>query len=417
MFLLPALLLLGFLVVYPIVYSVIRSLFDASGGTFVGADNYVGVFQGRDNLIAVRNTAIWVVVAPTVVTIAGLLFAVLTERVRWATAFKLVVFMPMAISFLASGVIFRMVYQQDPEQGVANAAMVAIHDTFAKDTSYPGAGTRGGGEQPVREEAGGVVTVGSFSAGQSALVPLVKVKPEYLPQDAEPAAPPPAAEPGRLSGTVWFDFTKGGGGRPNAVDGSESGLPGVKVEAVRGGEVVATATTNADGTFTMADVPDGTYTIRLPAGNFTEAYRGAEWLGGTLVTPAIIVSYLWVWSGFAMVLIAAGLAAIPRDALEAARVDGATEWQVFRRVTIPLLMPVLMVVVVTLTINVLKVFDLVYIIGGGDPKASVLALEMWTESFGGGNDQGAGSAIAVLLFVLVVPAMLFNIRRMRQERT
>lgn len=414
-FLLPALVLLGFLVVYPIVYSVIRSLFDAPGDTFVGADNYTGVFQGRENLIAVRNTAIWVVVAPTVVTIVGLLFAVLTERIRWSTMFKLVVFMPMAISFLASGVIFRLVYQQDPDKGVANAAMVAIHDTFAKDTSYPGAGPRGG-DQPVRAEAGGVVTVDSFSGGQSALVPLVKVKPEYLPKDAEPAAQPPSAEPGQLTGTVWFDFTKGGGGQPNAPNAGESGLPGIKVEAVRDGTVVATATTGADGTFTMAKVPDGTYTIRLPADNFTAAYRGAEWLGGTLITPAIIGSYLWVWAGFAMVLIAAGLAAIPRDALEAARVDGATEWQVFRRVTIPLLAPVLMVVLVTLTINVLKVFDLVYIIGGGDPNASVLALEMWIESFGGGNNPGAGSAIAVLLFVLVAPAMLFNIRRIRQER-
>ncbi|XRQ15508.1 ABC transporter permease subunit [Actinomadura welshii] len=416
-FLLPALLLLGFLVVYPIVYSVIRSLFDASGDGFVGADNYVGVFQGRDNLIAVRNTAIWVVVAPSVVTIIGLLFAVLTERIRWATAFKLVVFMPMAISFLASGVIFRMVYQQDPDKGIANAAMVAIHDTFAQQTSYPGAGPRGGGDQPVREEGGAVVTTGTHSAGQSVLLPLVKVKAEYLPEDPVPAAQPPAAKTGELTGTVWFDFTKGGGGEPNAVDARENGLPGVKVEAVRDGEVVATATTGDDGTFTLSDVPDGAYTLRLPAGNFTDAYRGAEWLGSTLITPAIIGSYLWVWSGFAMVLIAAGLAAIPRDALEAARVDGATEWQVFRRVTIPLLAPVLMVVVVTLTINVLKVFDLVYIIGGGDPNASVLALEMWTESFGGGNDQGAGSAIAVLLFALVVPAMLFNIRRMRQERT
>ncbi|MFG2091352.1 MULTISPECIES: ABC transporter permease subunit [unclassified Spirillospora] len=415
MFLLPALVLLGFLVVYPIVYSVIRSVFDASGDTFVGADNYTGVFQGRDNVIAVRNTAIWVVVAPTLVTIIGLLFAVLTERIRWSTMFKLVVFMPMAISFLASGVIFRLVYQQDPDKGIANAAMVAVHDTFAKDTSYPGAGPRGG-DQPVRAEAGGVVTVNSYSAGQSALVPLVKVKPEYLPKDAEPAAQPPPAKAGQLSGTVWFDFTKGGGGQPNTPNAGESGLPGVKVEAVRDGTVVATATTGADGTFTMTKVPDGTYTIRLPADNFTAAYRGAEWLGGTLITPAIIGSYLWVWAGFAMVLIAAGLAAIPRDALEAARVDGATEWQVFRRVTIPLLAPVLMVVVVTLTINVLKVFDLVYIIGGGDPNASVLALEMWIESFGGGNDQGAGSAIAVLLFVLVAPAMLFNVRRIRQER-
>ncbi|TYK45248.1 ABC transporter permease subunit [Actinomadura decatromicini] len=416
-FLLPALLLLGFLVVYPIVYSVIRSFFDASGDGFAGVDNYTGVFKGHDNLVAVRNTAIWVVVAPTVVTIVGLVFAVLTERIRWGTVFKLVVFMPMAISFLASGVIFRLVYQQDPDKGVANAALVAIHDTFAQGTTYPGAGPRNGGNQPVRAEGGGVVTVNQVAAGQSALVPLLKVKPEYLPKDAKPAAQAPPAKPGRLTGTVWFDFTRGGGGRPNAPNAGESGLPGIKVEAVKDGKVVAKATTGADGTFTMKKVPDGSYTIRLPAGNFTAAYNGAEWLGGTLITPAIIGSYLWVWAGFAMVLIAAGLAAIPRDALEAARVDGATEWQVFRRVTIPLLAPVLVVVLVTLVINVLKVFDLVYIIGGGDPDASVLALQMWTESFGGGDDQGAGSAIAVLLFVLVLPAMLFNVRRIRQERS
>ncbi|NDU73251.1 ABC transporter permease subunit [Actinomadura sp. DSM 109109] len=415
-FLLPALLLLGFLVVYPIVYSVIRSFFDASGDSFVGVDNYTGVFKGHDNLVAVRNTAIWVVVAPTVVTIVGLLFAVLTERIRWATVFKLVVFMPMAISFLASGVIFRLVYQQDPDKGVANAAMVAVHDMFRQDVTYPGAGPRSGGNAPVREDGGAVVTVRPFSAGETALVPLLKIKPEYLPEGAEPAAPPPAAGPGELTGTVWFDFTRGGGGQQNTPNSGESGLPGIRVEAVQGGKVVAKATTAADGTFTLKKVPAGASTIRLPKDNFTTAYQGAEWLGDTLITPAIIGSYLWVWSGFAMVLIAAGLAAIPRDALEAARVDGATEWQVFRRVTIPLLAPVLMVVLVTLVINVLKVFDLVYIIGGGDPNASVLALQMWTESFGGGNDQGAGSAIAVLLFVLVLPAMLFNIRRMRQER-
>ncbi|WP_131742580.1 carbohydrate ABC transporter permease [Actinomadura roseirufa] len=416
LFLLPALLLLGFLVVYPIVYSVVRSFFDASGDSFAGLDNYTGVFQGHDNLVAVRNTAIWVVVAPTVVTIVGLLFAVLTERIRWSTAFKMVVFMPMAISFLASGVIFRLVYQQDPDKGVANAAMVAVHDLFRDGTAYPGAGPRAGGNQPVRDEGGAVVTAGPLAAGQSALVPLLKVKPEYLPAKARPAARPPAAGPGRLTGTVWFDFTKGGGGAPNVPNAGESGLPGVRVEAVRGGKVVARATTRPDGTFELRKVPAGPVTVRLPKDNFTASYGGAEWLGGTLITPAIIGSYLWVWSGFAMVLIAAGLAAIPRDALEAARVDGATEWQVFRRVTIPLLAPVLMVVLVTLVINVLKVFDLVFVIGGGDPDASVLALQMWTESFGGGDDPGAGSAIAVLLFLLVLPAMLFNVWRLRQER-
>jgi alpha-glucoside transport system permease protein len=119
-----------------------------------------------------------------------------------------------------------------------------------------------------------------------------------------------------------------------------------------------------------------------------------------------------------MVLIAAGLAAIPREALEAARVDGATEWQVLRRVTVPLLSPVLLVVLVTLVINVLKIFDLVFVLAppSSQDDATVLALEMWKASFGGANDQGLGSALAIFLFVLVLPAMIFNIRRFRRDQ-
>jgi ABC-type sugar transport system permease subunit len=118
-----------------------------------------------------------------------------------------------------------------------------------------------------------------------------------------------------------------------------------------------------------------------------------------------------------MVLIAAGLAAIPREALEAARVDGATEWQVFRRVTIPLVRPVLVVVVVTLMINVLKIFDLVFVIPpeSSQPAANVIALEMWRVAFGA-RDLGLGSALGMLLFFVVLPAMLFNIRRFRKEQ-
>jgi alpha-glucoside transport system permease protein len=133
----------------------------------------------------------------------------------------------------------------------------------------------------------------------------------------------------------------------------------------------------------------------------------------------IISAWIWITTGFAMTFIAAGLAAIPRDALEAARVDGATEWQVFRRVTVPLLGPVLLVVFVTLIINVLKVFELVFVIPPGSTQAdaNVLALQMWQVSFeSGGGDLGLGSAIGVILFLLVMPAMLFNIRRFRRER-
>jgi len=413
-FLLPAILLLGALVVYPIIYTAIRSFFDATGKKMVGLDNYTAVFTDHDSLLAVRNTAIWVVVAPTIVTILGLLFAVLTERIRWSTAFKMVVFMPMAVSFLASGVIFRLVYEQDPSMGVANAVVTSVHDTFAGGSRYPGASAREGDKSPDLAQGGAVVTRQPVQAGQSALIPLVGVKPENLPKDITPAKAPQAAA-GGISGLVWFDFTKGGGGTLNSPDATEAGLGGMKVQALSGSKVVGSATTEKDGSFVIKKLPAGSYTLKLPKENFTAAYGGVEWLGSTLITPAIIASYLWVWAGFAMVLIAAGLAAIPRDALEAARVDGATEWQVFRRVTIPLLAPVLTVVFVTLLIYALKVFDLVFIIGGGDPNASVLAVRMWTDSFGGGNNQGAGSAVAILLFLLVVPAMFFNLRRFRQE--
>ncbi len=136
-----------------------------------------------------------------------------------------------------------------------------------------------------------------------------------------------------------------------------------------------------------------------------------------LITPAIMIAYMWIWAGFAMVVIAAGLAAIPRDVLEAARTDGGTEWQVFRRVTVPLLAPVLSVVFITMIINVLKVFDIVIAIAPGSVQddANVLALAMWRTAFSGANDFGLGSAIAVFIFVLVIPVLLLNIRRFRRE--
>jgi alpha-glucoside transport system permease protein len=216
---------------------------------------------------------------------------------------------------------------------------------------------------------------------------------------------------------VWLDFTRGGGGQPGVVDPTERGLPGVSVDAVRGGEVVGSATTARDGSFTIDGLDRGSYTVRLPGSNFRQPYDGVEWLGPSLVTPAIIGSFLWIWVGFAMIVIGAGLAAIPRETLEAARTDGANEWQVFRRVTAPLLRPVLLVVLVTLMINVLKIFDLVFVIAPPSVQddANVVALEMWRVSFGGQLDQGLGSALSVLLFVLVIPAMIFNIRRLRSE--
>ncbi|MEK9523192.1 MULTISPECIES: carbohydrate ABC transporter permease [Streptomyces] len=417
-FLLPALVLLGALVVYPIGYSVQRSFFDSSGSSFVGLDNYLALVTDDSLRTAARNNVVWLVFAPVVATALGLIFAVLTERVRWGTAFKLVVFMPMAISMLAAGIIFRLVYEQDPDRGVANAVWVGVHDTFAESSVFPRA--RPLPVHPLEAAGGGAfVTKEPVRAGEPVRLPLIGVAPDRMPEGARPARAPEAAQgtPDAITGTAWLDFTRGGGGRQNAVDPAELGLAGLRIEAVRDGTVVARATAAADGSFTLpADRADGAV-LRLPASNFREQYNGVEWLGPQLVTPAVIGAYVWMWAGFAMVLIGAGLAAVPRELLEAARVDGANEWQVFRRITVPLLAPVLAVVLVTLMINVLKVFDLVFVIAPGSAQddANVLALQLYRSSFGTDADLGIGSAIAVLLLLLVVPVMIVNIRRLRRE--
>lgn len=417
-FLTPAILLLLVFVLYPIGFSVVRSLYNAAGDGFVGFGNYGNLFTDGNTATALKNNVIWVVIAPTIVTALGLMFAVLTERISWVTVFKTLVFMPMAVSFLASGVIFRLVYDQEPDKGLANAIVVGVHDIFAPSSSYPG-GRPGDPEAFTAAKDGTVTSTKAFSTGSAVPLPLLAVSPDDVPADA--ATPREASNDvsdSEITGTVWLDFTLGGGGEPGVVDKTEKGLPGVEVQAVQDGQVAGTAAVAADGSFTVTGLSPGDYQLRLPASNFDEPFRGVTWLGPKLVTPAIIAAYIWIYAGFAMVLIAAGMSAIPRDALEAARMDGATEWQVFRRVTMPLLAPVLVVVLVTLVINALKVFDLVFIIAPGSvqPDANVLALQMWKVSFGGGQDQGLGSAIGIFLLLLVVPAMIFNIRRFRRDQ-
>ncbi|MFG2141138.1 ABC transporter permease subunit [Streptomyces sp. NPDC048650] len=423
LFLLPALLLLGALVAYPIVFSVVRSLYDASGTTFVGADNYTQMFQDPATLRAIRNSAVWVVFAPALLTGLGLVLAVLTEKIRWKTAFKLLMFMPMAISFLAAGIIFRLAYEQDPQRGVLNAVTVGIHNSFQDDgASFPTAKTRIGDKQLTKAHDGSYTTARRTGPGKTVDLALVGVAPKDLPPQARPAAGAARTQAGagELRGAVYLDFTPGGGGRPGVVDGAEKGLPGLTVEAVdTHGKAVAHATTGPDGAYRLADLAPGSYALRLPAADFAPPYEGVSWLGPALITPAIIGAYMWIWTGFSLVLIGAGLSAMPRDILEAARMDGANEWQVFRRITVPLLAPTLGVVFVTMVINVMKVFDLVYIIAPGPVQqdANVLALQMWLVSFGGGNNQGLGSALGVLLLLLVVPAMALNIRRFRRSQS
>jgi alpha-glucoside transport system permease protein len=413
-FLAPTLFFLGIWIVYPTIRTIIRSFFDRSGDNFVWFDNYQEIFTSDVLLTAVKNNAIWVLVVPALVTAIGLVFAVLTERIAWSVAFKTAVFMPMAISAFAAGVTWRIMYQQDPEQGAVNAGIAAIKDAVdppgvlseAAPSTDTVVGTPGGGltlAEPV--EPGAVVPLG-----------LTQIPADEVPDDSEQAVLPEALS-GGITGVVWRDF-KPGGGAPGEVESEEVGLPGVTVELRNAdGAEVASTSTEADGTFAVDNVEPGSYDVAIGAATFAQPFNGVSWLGERLITPSIIIAYLWIWAGFSMVVIAAGLASIPRDVLEAARTDGASEWQVFRRVTAPLLTPVLTVVFITMLINVLKVFDIVIAIAPGSVQddASVLALAMWRTAFGGASNLGVGSAIAVFIFVLVIPVLLLNVRRFRRE--
>ena len=418
-FLTPALVFLCGILLYPVLYTVIRSFYSPSGAQFVGLANYVHMFTSESTFTAIRNNIIWVVVAPFSCTALGLVFAVLMEKIRWATAFKLIVFMPMAISMLAAGVIFRGMFQADPQHGVVNAAMVAVSDLFSDQASLPGAGPREDVGISAVTDSGAISTDQSVQPGTVQSFPLTGIRAEDVPTDAEQAEPPAAPSADEITGTVWLDVVRGGGGTNGHIDPGKPGLPGVRVQAADAdGQVVAEATTDDTGKFTLSGLDPGAYTVVLPAGNFDTGFGGINWLGPSFITAVVIGSFVWIWAGFAMVMIASGLSAMDRSLQEAARIDGANEWQVFTRITAPLLMPVLLVVFVTLIVNVLKIFDLVYVIppGNAKPAANVIAVEMWRVSFGGGNDQGLGSALAILLLILVLPSMILNIRRFRQDR-
>jgi alpha-glucoside transport system permease protein len=405
---------LGVWIVYPAVYTIIRSFFGQQGylGTWVGIDNYRRLFTTHTLLIAIRNNAIWVAVVPAFVTAFGLIFAVLTERVRWSVAFKTVIFLPMAISAFATGVTWRIMYQQDPNLGAINALGKSIHNVFSPAGVLSSAAPSTTNVVP---NHGGLVLKTPLHPGGVALIGLTAIPPADVPSGAKQAVTP-SPKQGDIVGTVWRDF-KPGGGVPGKVEQGEQGLPGVTVQLQQNGKTVQSAKTGGDGSFDFSGLKPGTYSAGVGASTFAKPWGGYAWLGPSLIVPSLLIAYIWIWAGFAMVVIAAGLSAMPRDVLEAARTDGASEWQVFRRVTVPLLWPVISVVFVTMIINVLKVFDIVLALApeSVQQNANVIALAMWRTAFSGVNDFGTGSAIAVFLFLLVIPVLALNIKRFRAE--
>ncbi len=275
----PAFAFLFVFLVYPALNTIIISFRSANASRWVGLANYLYVFTDRTMLTALANNLLWLVFGTLIVVTIGLLIAVLTDRVSYEKAAKSLIFLPMAISAVAAGVIWKLMYEYKPA---------------------------------------GTPQIGTLNAALAAAVP------GFQPQ-------------------AWL--------------------------------------------------------FNPPWNNF-----------------ALIAVFVWMWTGFCMVILSAAIKGIPAAVLEAARIDGAGEWRIFWRVMVPMMRSTLIVVATTMVINVLKVFDVVYTMTNGALGTEVIANRMYKEMFNFQNSGRAG-AIAVVLLLATVPVMIANIRRFGQKRS
>lgn len=274
-FLAPAILLLVVGLIVPAVQTTGQAFFNRTGDTFVGLENFVWIFTQPQGVRVVVNTIVWVVITPIVSTVAGLAYAYFIDKARGEKYYKILVFLPMAISFVGASIIWRFMY-----------------------TSRP--------------------------AGQEQIGFLNQV-------------------------IVWL------GGQP---------LNFLAVE---------------------------------------------PWN-----TLFLIVVLIWVQTGFAMVVLSAAIKGVPTEQLEAAELDGTNAWQRFMNVVVPGIRGSLVVVLTTIAIASLKVFDIVRTMTAGTNNTSVIANEMYTQlrSF----EQGRAAAFAVVLFVLVLPLVVYNAVQLRKQQ-
>jgi alpha-glucoside transport system permease protein len=162
----------------------------------------------------------------------------------------------------------------------------------------------------------------------------------------------------------------------------------------------------------------GTSQVQIGLLNAIVTALGGEpvsWISEPAVNNfALIIVGVWMWTGFCMTILSAALKGVPTEILEAARVDGANEWTVFWKIMVPIIMPTIAVVVTTMVINVLKIFDIVYVMTGGNYGTEVIANRMYGEMYIS-HQSGRSAAIAVILILLTVPFMIWNVRRFREQ--
>lgn len=271
----PAMAILTWYLAMPTVRSVYLSFLNASSTEFVGPANYVYAFTSAAMLESFRNNLIWLVVGTGFSVVFGLLIAVLADRSRFESIAKALIFLPMAISFVGAGVIWKLVYAYKP-------------------------------------------------AGEDQI--------------------------GLLNAIV----------------------------AVLGGKPVAWITAR-------------------------------PW--NVLFLVAIMV---WLQTGFAMVLLSAALKGVPEELLEAARIDGGSEVQIFFGIILPYIQGTIITVSTTILIFSLKIFDIVWVMTSGNFGTEVMASQQYKQMFKY-QDFGRGSAVAIVLLVAVIPVMIYNLRQFRER--
>lgn len=354
LFLLPAMLFLSLYLLYPVVETLRLSLTDRDqDGGFVGLANYQQMFGETKFWEAMRNNMLWLFVVPAASTAFGLLAAQLTDRIKWGAAAKSIIFMPMAISFVGASVIFRLIYVARPADQAQIGVLNAIWLQFEG----------GAGSFLVLKVLPAILFL-SFAA-MVAYVGYILLKP-FL---------------GR--GSSYSSF------------GSVLRIAGVAGAAY----LVVTSLWQVIEIFTM----------QLPYG------EAQQWLTIPFYNNFfLMIVLIWIQTGFAMVILSAALRGIPEETIEAAIVDGANPFEVFFQIMVPQIMGTIVVVWTTITLVVLKIFDIVFAMTNGQWETQVLANYMFDKLFRA-NDWGVGSASAIVIMLLVSPILVWNVYNARKE--
>jgi len=355
LFLFPAIFALGVYLAYPVFETLRLSLTDRTqDDAFVGLANYKQMFGETKFWEAMRNNMLWLIVVPAASTAFGLLVAQLTDRISWGAAAKSLIFMPMAISFVGASVIFKLIYDTRPEDqnqiGILNAIWLQFE--------------------------GGA---GSFMFLKA--LPLLIV-----------------LAFGAVVAYVGYLLLK-----PFITEGEKPGGAGFVVVRLIGIAVAAWLVITSIGSLF------GIIATELPFG------EPQTWLTIPFYNNFfLMVVLIWIQTGFAMVILSAALRGIPEETIEAAVIDGANPFQIFFKIKVPQIMPTIVVVWTTITLTVLKVFDIVFAMTNGQWETQVLANYMFDKLFRA-NDWGVGSASAIIIMLLVSPILVWNVYNARKE--